>query len=581
MRNKMKNRLHKIAVWFSRGKLKQKVNTLFVVIMCAYFLLFFIVYQFVLKKNTQEYLHNTNMNLLYAMSSNTESVVKNINTVSKWIMNNQEVKDYLKSDEGKSSPIAYKALDSIYEFIINENHIASVYLFKMNLEYLDMSNGRTIVDDEILNSNEWRGVLQDKAGFYVVSTNGGGAFKPREGSPYISFMRLINDTQTQKPIGFLVMNYTSEALSETYNNISDRNKIFGYFDTEGTLISGDERLKELYQNTGYSKERLYTYPIENTPFISVLYEQENIFNYISSESVMILGLFIVVTTISFVMIGLFISTYITKPVERLVQSMDSVKQGWLKRVSIDTPNDEIGHLKNSYNNMLIEVNRLIGELVEKETAVQKAELEVLQEQIKPHFLYNTLGTIGYLALENSSTEVYDAIETLEMFYRRFLSKGSKEITVFEEIEIIKNYLKLQNLRYKEVFVSEYRIDKQVEEIMIPKLILQPLVENALYHGVRLKGERGVIRVHAYQKEQYLYISVYDTGIGMTNQQIESLMQEEAKSFGLKKTIERLQTYYGRADVYQIKSEVGYYCEVIIKIPLQGKGENIHVQSDDY
>jgi len=577
----MKNRLHKIAVWFSRGKLKQKVNTLFVVIMCAYFLLFFIVYQFVLKKNTQEYLHNTNMNLLYAMSSNTESVVKNINTVSKWIMNNQEVKDYLKSDEGKSSPIAYKALDSIYEFIINENHIASVYLFKMNLEYLDMSNGRTIVDDEILNSNEWRGVLQDKAGFYVVSTNGGGAFKPREGSPYISFMRLINDTQTQKPIGFLVMNYTSEALSETYNNISDRNKIFGYFDTEGTLISGDERLKELYQNTGYSKERLYTYPIENTPFISVLYEQENIFNYISSESVMILGLFIVVTTISFVMIGLFISTYITKPVERLVQSMDSVKQGWLKRVSIDTPNDEIGHLKNSYNNMLIEVNRLIGELVEKETAVQKAELEVLQEQIKPHFLYNTLGTIGYLALENSSTEVYDAIETLEMFYRRFLSKGSKEITVFEEIEIIKNYLKLQNLRYKEVFVSEYRIDKQVEEIMIPKLILQPLVENALYHGVRLKGERGVIRVHAYQKEQYLYISVYDTGIGMTNQQIESLMQEEAKSFGLKKTIERLQTYYGRADVYQIKSEVGYYCEVIIKIPLQGKGENIHVQSDDY
>lgn len=579
----MKSKWHELMVWFSARKLKQKVRSLFVIILCAYFSMFFFVYQFILKENTQEYIDNTNMSLLYSMSSNTDSVINNINTVSKWIMNNQEVKDYLKSDEGKTSPIAYKALDSIYSFIINEKHIASIYLLKNNPEYLDISNGRTIVDDQMLVSPKWRTVLEEKAGFYTVASNGGGAFMPRTGKPYVSFMRVVNDNQTQKPIGILVMNYNSDVLSSTYDNISNGSKMFGYFDEHGEILSGDEALKELYQKNAMTdkvEQRLYTHPIENTPFTSVVYEQKNIFSYISSESIVLVALFVLITIISLVSVGLFISRNITKPVESLVQSMDSVKQGWLKRVSLDIPNDEIGHLKNRYNNMLVEMNRLIDELVEKETAVQKAELEVLQEQIKPHFLYNTLDTIGYLALKNPREEVYDAIETLEMFYRRFLSKGSKEITVAEEVEIVGNYLKLQNLRYRGVFEDECTVDDAVKDVMVPKLILQPLVENALYHGVRLKGEKGIIKVHAYKQDEKLYISVYDSGVGMTKQQIKGLMHEETESFGLKKTIERIQTYYGVQDVYKIKSDVGYYCEIILKIPLKGKGELIHVQGDD-
>ena len=579
----MKNRWQELTTWFSDRKLKQKVRSLFVIVLCAYFLVFFVVYQFVLKENTQQYIDNTNMNLLYSMSSNTDSVINNINTVSKWIMSSQEVKDYLKSSAGKTSPSAYQALDSIYNFTINEKQLASIYLLKNDLEYLDISNGRTIVDEEILASQQWRERLEEKAGFYLVATNGGGAFKARDGSPYVSFMRVVNDNQTQKPIGFLVMNYNSNLLSSTYENINSGNKVFGYFDGNGELLSGDETLKALYEEihiTNKVERRLYTHPIANTPFISVVYEQENIFNYISRESIIIVVLFILITITSLVSIGLFISQNITKPVESLVQSMDAVKQGWLKRVSLNIPNDEIGHLKDSYNNMLVEMNRLIDELVEKETAVQRAELEVLQEQIKPHFLYNTLDTIGYLALKNPREEAYDAIETLEMFYRRFLSKGSKDITVAEEVEIVRNYLKLQNLRYRDVFDDTCEVDKNVQDIKVPKLILQPLVENALYHGVRLKGERGVIKVHAYKHEDKLYISVYDSGVGMTQQQIEGLMHEETKSFGLKKTIERIQTYYGVQDVYEIKSKVGYYCEIILKIPLDGKEEIIHVQGDD-
>jgi len=578
----MKNRLHKMIVWFSSRKLKQKVRSLFVVIMCAYFLMFFSVYQFVLKRNTQEYIRETNMNLLYSMSSNTESVIKNINMVSKWIMNSQSVKEYLKSDEGRSSAIAYKALDSMYDFIIDEKYLSSVYIFKMNMEHLNISNGRTIIDKDILKMEEWQEQLITKSGFYVVSTNGGGAFKAQTGRPLISFMRVINDSQTQRPIGFLVMNYTADILSETYNNVMDGNKSFGYFD-DNLMLSGDEELEKIYedyQDTGNDKARIYKNPIANTPFMGVVYEQQDVYSYISNESLMILMLLLLITGMSLILIGLFISNYITKPIERLVQSMDSVKQGWLKRVSIDLPNDEMGHLKDSYNNMLVEVNRLIDELVEKETAIQRAELEVLQEQIKPHFLYNTLDTIGYLALEKPGEDVYDAIETMGLFYRRFLSKGSKEIALLEEVEIVRNYLKLQALRYKNTFEDVYDIDENVAGVMVPKLILQPLVENSLYHGVRLKGEQGLIRIRAYQEDAFVHISIYDSGVGMTLEQISKIMTEEGKSFGLKRTIERIQTYYEQENIYEIKSQVGYYCEVVIRIPMQGREGIIHVQSDD-
>jgi two-component system sensor histidine kinase YesM len=200
--------------------------------------------------------------------------------------------------------------------------------------------------------------------------------------------------------------------------------------------------------------------------------------------------------------------------------------------------------------------------------MQKAELEVLREQINPHFLYNTLGTIADLALQNSADEVYDAIETLGNFYRRFLSKGSKEITIREEVAIVRDYLKLQKLRYEDVFEDEYDLQEDLLDIKIPKLILQPLVENSLYHGVRLKGEKGIIRVSVYEKDQRLHIVVYDSGVGMNPEQIQSLMNENNnKSFGLKGTIERIRYYYDMDDVFEIRSKEGEYCEVDIKIPL--------------
>lgn len=201
---------------------------------------------------------------------------------------------------------------------------------------------------------------------------------------------------------------------------------------------------------------------------------------------LIIGAFILLAIMW--LINTYIAQNVIYPIQRLVDSMTEVQNGWLHRVSMNVNDDEIGLLKNSYNAMLIEINQLIEELLQKEKTLRMAELDALQEQMKPHFLYNTLDMIRYMALENRTDEVYNMLETLGNFYRRFLSKGSTDLSLGEEIEIVKSYLTLQRTRFEDIFTDEYEIEEGLSSIRVPRLILQPLVENSIYHGIRPKGE---------------------------------------------------------------------------------------------
>ena len=200
-------------------------------------------------------------------------------------------------------------------------------------------------------------------------------------------------------------------------------------------------------------------------------------------------------------------------------------------------------------------------------------MRVLQEQIKPHFLYNSIETIGFLALDAGADKVHDALETLGSFYRNFLSKGDREIRLNQEINIVKDYLSLQKLRYGDIIEDEYDITEEAGHFIVPKLILQPLVENSIYHGIRLKGEKGLIKVSAYVSDDILYLKVRDTGVGMSEETIKKVLstdrvkgdETDSGSFGLWGTIERIRIYCNRDDVVSIASEPGEYTEIEIRI----------------
>ena len=258
------------------------------------------------------------------------------------------------------------------------------------------------------------------------------------------------------------------------------------------------------------------------------------------------------------------------------------KSGELKKIDVPMPNSELAMLEGDYNNMIDHVNELIDKLMEKEKTLQKSEMRVLQEQIKPHFLYNSIETIGFMALDAGADKVHDALETMGSFYRNFLSKGGREIPLSREVRIVKDYLSLQKLRYGDIIEDEYNMEEAAENFIVPKLILQPLVENSIYHGIRLKGEPGMISISAHVEEpeddsslaKELHILVRDTGVGMEKEKIEKILSLDKKdrpaeadeSFGLWGTIQRIRMYTGREDCVRIESETGEYTQIEIVIP---------------
>lgn len=572
----MKKRVHKMIEWYSSRKLKEKTTALFAIILCTYILVISVIYQFVIKANMNEYIYNANKDVLNSVEKNIMNSFSGGSTVSKWIMNSKEVLNYLNSDNKNKSRITYDALSVIYEFTTSEKALSSVYIFRNDGTYISINNGVTYLEENKMDT-PWHEEIERANGGYIIKINGGGAFLQKSGEPVVSLIRTIYDINSQKPVGIIVMNYFDDILRSSYSEFDDSDKDFTVFDLQGNLVEGSGKL-EKYSSaikeanmsdevTAIDKNVFYK-NIPNTPIVLAEKDNTSVFQFVTPQIIISIIVFILVTLLGFFILGLFIKFSITNPVESLVSSMREVKNGWLRRVSINLPNDEIGELKNSYNTMLVEINRLIKELVEKETAYQKAELIALQEQIKPHFLYNTLETIALLALENPREEVYDAIETLGYFYRKFLSKGQEEITLSDEFEIAKNYLKLQELRYGDIFHDIYEMDENIKYVQIPRLILQPLVENALYHGIIPKGEQGSIHIKAKQTEKELVITVKDTGVGASEEEILEVLSKESQSFGLKRTLDRISKYYSNKVSYNITSEVGYYFEVNIHIPLE-------------
>ena len=572
----MRTWVHKIIEWYSSRKLKEKTTALFAVILCTYVLVIFAIYQFIIKANMDEYIYNANKDVLNSVEKNIMNSFSGGSTVSKWIMNSKEVLYFLNTDDVNKLGITYDALSVIYEFTIAEKALSSVYIFRNDGIYISINNGVTYLDKSMMDS-AWHEEINRANGGYIIKINGGGAFRQISGKPVISLIRTIYDINSQKPVGIIVINYFDDILKSSYSEFDDTEKEFTVFDLQGNIIEGSEKLEKYSdeiregniscQVTAIDKN-VFIKNIPNTPIVLAEKDNTSAFQFVAPRIIISIIVFILVTLFGFFILGLFIKFSITNPVESLVSSMREVKTGWLRRVSIKLPNDEIGELKNSYNTMLVEINRLIEELVEKEKAYQKAEMNALQEQIKPHFLYNTLETIALLALENPRDEVYDAIETLGKFYRKFLSNGQEEITLSDEVEIVKNYLKLQELRYGDIFHDIYDIDEKVKNVRIPRLILQPIVENALYHGIIPKGEEGDIYINAKQKEDKLVITVKDTGIGASEERISEVLSKKSQSFGLKSTLDRISKYYSNKVSYKISSEVGYYFEVEIYIPLE-------------
>ena len=369
-----------------------------------------------------------------------------------------------------------------------------------------------------------------------------------------------------------------QSLSRNLDTLEDRvDDIRENQETDGQYEKNTEMLyNDIYILTELIQDDIQYYIYYQTRSIEQLKVQLNA----EVEQVIfisiLLGGCIVVTVI---LITSAILTSITKPIQELCRITSQIAEGnFSDRVNMQTK-DELEVLSDSVNDMSENLEVMVHQIKEDERKMRHAELRLLQEQINPHFLYNTLDTIVWLIEGDDPEKAVDMVVALSEFFRLVLSRGKEYITLREEEQHIRGYLEIQQARYRDILDYEIAIDPELYQYKILKLTLQPLVENSLYHGIKYKRAKGKIwvtgRIEAgdgIQTDRIL-LSVEDNGVGMDAEEVRRLQaeiskpcKETEKGFGLANVNERIRMNFGMEYGMTIESEKGRGTKVSIVIP---------------
>lgn len=534
---------------------------------------------------------------LQMVEGNMESLLKNINDDSKIIAYNEVVQNTLQME----MPLDYESRanlqDAINQIAACCEGISSIYLFD--------NEGEAYTAGNVYEVEEIRSYLKETSMYQSELKRSGGSSKDSfvfsyqtyldENRQIISFIRKIRNLDTMEDMGILAINIPATRILETFSQISLQNNMeIAVLDQDKNIIAASSEgdwLKEMSE-----KEKLKT----GTEAFKVVLNDGKRYRIgkVESESqdwsvvaalprsetlaaMQAYALFSVICILAGMGMCVFGASQITRrinrPLKNILSSMEQVKEGRLERVEVIETNAEMDELQKHYNQMLDETEQLMTQKVEEQRMRRKYELSLLQAQIKPHFLYNTFDSVCALAMMGDTKAVYTMMQALGQYYRKSLHKGQQIIPVKEEIEIVENYLIIQSFRYDDVFEVEYDVDDSVKECKTVKLILQPLVENAIYHGFRENDLQGTITIRAKDDGDYIKFQVEDDGIGMEKEKLDKILyrteDSPEKRFGLFGTIQRIQLYYQQENLVQIDSEVGRGTVITVRIPKE-KDEEI-------
>lgn len=259
-----------------------------------------------------------------------------------------------------------------------------------------------------------------------------------------------------------------------------------------------------------------------------------------------------------------------KPLRDLQATILKVGSGHSDLRANETGSPELVDLARQFNIMLDRIDQLMIAVKEEEQNVRRYELQALSSQINPHFLYNTLDTIVWMAEFNDSKRVVEFTKSLAKYFRLALNQGHEQISLKDEIDHVRQYLFIQKQRYGEKLQYEIKELKQYDDYKIPKLILQPLVENAIYHGIKEMNRQGMIRVSVFKNDTQLIVSIYDNGRGFVASETTSATLVRLGGVGLKNVNQRLQLQFGKSYHMEIKSEENTYTEIRLYFPRANK-----------
>jgi two-component system, sensor histidine kinase YesM len=300
--------------------------------------------------------------------------------------------------------------------------------------------------------------------------------------------------------------------------------------------------------------------LKDTRWVLATFINTELIEQTRRQNMIILGIISISTLAITLVVTSLIANGISKPINRLKDHMQLIESGDFYQSIEISGQKEVIVLAHSFNAMIEEIRSLMEKVLTEQKEKRKTEFQALQNQINPHFLYNTLDSIVYLSENKLNDKVVEMVVALSKFFRISISRGENIILLKEELEHARNYLLIQKIRYNEKFDFDFQVQDEVLTYKVVKLSLQPLIENAIYHGINTEYNSGMITIRAFLKDDRLILEVEDDGYGIPDEEIDNLYRsikfgEVSNSIGLTNVYQRLKIYYGESFDFIIESEL--------------------------
>lgn len=512
---------------------------------------------------------------LNRINSCSNSIIINLNIAIHYSLTNEL---YPNISDLMSSRRIFRVLDSTMLMFNEVSQFTVLYhngdMYRKNKRSWESSSGKYDIKNyldqlDISTKGKWYYVVDNKIKEYFNIQ-----------SPTIFYIKTLRNTSTNQELGYIILAVDESQISSFYSNrkIGDCDYSCIYTNDKVILSSSIPELvgsnidthpllhKIIKQSQGQENGKIVVFNGEKYYYqiVRLTGSGWNFLTVVELDTVMsdinaMINTIILVSIaciIVFCIIIMFISKSIAKPIKDLSMHMAGIRETLPETLPERRIQDEIATLITSFNTMIRRNNELFERFQEEQQIKRRLELALIQEQIKPHFLYNTLDTIFCLNSIGYYDKASRVTKMLADYYRLVLNTGEEWITIEKELEAISKYLEIQQIRYSGILSYNIDVADEILPIIIPKMLLQPLIENAIYHGIKPTGREGHISITGEMEDGWVHLRVVDNGIGVSVEQFNNILagtiEKENLSFGLKSVSERLKLFYGEKSKLELE-----------------------------
>ncbi|RAW13382.1 sensor histidine kinase [Paenibacillus taichungensis] len=484
------------------------------------------------------------------------------------------IQDFLREGDEQNEIAAYNIL---MNYIMMKDRVFSIYLYNLNGgQDLFVSPNQPIDPDfKVANELWFKKFMHDNDRTITLTTRIDEQLKNKILA--VSHARKIHDVASGELLGVIVVSIDIKFIEIVNRNLQEglRSRFMIVDENDKIVYNVNDRLiGTLFRDNVRPPESLnvvVTSPLSQQKWTTYLYMP---LDELTADG-KILGHNLVTLSIVLVLfaaiISIFLSHVITTPIKKLLRNISLVEKGQFEQVEHIRSRDEIGHLSVRFNKMSHELKRMVERMQQEEIEKAKAEMRALHDQIKPHFLYNTLGSVKWIASMQQADKIVEMTDALISMLRYATRSDGTLVTIREEIDNIANYVTIQNVRYYDCIQMNYEIEERLLDYHMPKMILQPIVENAIFHGLAEFEEDGAISIRIQPQGSDIVIEVCDNGVGMDQHTIQNFMEDKLEAdkgtgIGLHNVQRRIQLHFGKPYGIQVASQIGEGTTFTILLP---------------